>query len=294
MPQAPDVEGIDQALQSWRQGDVVLRDVPYFLHLADLSHPLTKASSEASQDAGPLVGADTLAGIPTIRPGLVILSQTCDLVRSCIGRPLVEVCPLVAVSDQELEDIRRLRRPAFAFVPGVADLNLVADLDMPMAMEKAILARLTRVPGCQTDAERKEFADALARKRARFAFPDDFVAAMSKVKRRLKDRHSRETDEGTLARAINEIRVIATPDWDAETVSLTFLFIMEDEASAPNPGAQSQVSDWVERLDTSGRFQLHEDLPWRLCFLADLDATIYRDSDRLDLDDLSTSRASTT
>jgi hypothetical protein len=41
------------------------------------------------------------------------------------------------------------------------------------------------------------------------------------------------------------------------------------------------------RVDKSGRFHLDPNLPWRLCFLEDIDARDYVESDRLELDDLS-------
>ena len=78
---------------------------------------------------------------------------------------------------QWVEEIRRLKRPAFAYVPITAGDHLVADLDRTMTIEKALVAGWARTPGWETDDELRDFASALARKRSRFAFPDDFVAA---------------------------------------------------------------------------------------------------------------------
>jgi hypothetical protein len=41
-----DAEYINNALQHWRQGDVVLDSGLEFLHLADLSRPLSSASQQ--------------------------------------------------------------------------------------------------------------------------------------------------------------------------------------------------------------------------------------------------------
>jgi hypothetical protein len=35
--------------------------------------------------------------------GLVVVTQSCDVVRSCTERPYVEVCPLVEVDDDPLD-----------------------------------------------------------------------------------------------------------------------------------------------------------------------------------------------
>jgi hypothetical protein len=275
---------IDDALLGWRQGDAVVEKVPFFLHLADTRSPLTPASNAVATGDD----ADGLAGVASDLLGLVVVSQTCDIVRSCTKRPFVEVCALAEVTEQDLEDVRRLRRPAYAFLPGLSHLRLVADLDMTMTVEKSVLVPLQRVEGCRTDTEHRAFADALARKRARFAFPDDFVTAMGKVRQRLKERHGRDSPEGATARALMEIRVMAVPDWDAEQVALHFLFILADDVPPPTSDDEARVSDWVSRFDSSGRFKLDDEMPWRICFLEDLDAASYVSSDRVDLDDLST------
>jgi hypothetical protein len=288
MPTGADHEAIDDALLRWRQGDAVLEEVPFFLHLADVRRPLTPASRAlAAAEGMPADDADGLAGVATNLHGIVVASQTCDIVRPCATRPFVEVCALAEVSEQDFEDVRRLRRPAYAFLPGLAHLHLVADLDMTMTVEKSVLTSLRRVEGCRSDAERRAFADALARKRARFAFPDDFVAAMRRVRQRLKERHGRETPEGASARALAEIRVLADPDWDAPSVTLTFLFILTGDGPPQTSRDEEQIADWMRRFDGSGRFRLHAEMPWRVCFLEDLDAATYTVSDRLDLDDLS-------
>ena len=285
MPPAIDHEAIDDALLEWRQGDAVLEDVPFFLHLADTRRPLTQASQAVASEETLM---DGLAGVASNLLGIIVVNQTCDIVRSCAKRPFVEVCALVEVRQQDLEDVRRLRRPAYAFLPALSHRRLVADLDMTMTIEKSVLVPLRRVAGCETDAERRTFADALARKRARFAFPDDFVAAMRKVRQRLKERHGRDSPEGATARALMEIRVMAAPNWDADQVTLHFLFILADTEPPPTSRDEEQISDWISRFDSSGRFKLDNEMPWRVCFLDDLDAATYLASDRVDLDDLST------
>src|SRR5690606_14455031 len=128
--------------------------------------------------------------------GLVVITQTCDIVRSCTERPYVEVCPLVEVDDDRLREVQRGRRPAYGFVPLVADRKLVADLDRVMTVEKPVVAGWERTPGWGTDAEARSFALALARKRVRFAFPDDFTSLVRKLQKRLEEKHDRESVEG--------------------------------------------------------------------------------------------------
>ena len=283
-----DERPIDQALQAWRQGDVSLDAGLEFLHFADLSRPHSPASAQVAEslardheaiEAGPTPVLDAV-------PGVVMLSQTCDVVRRCRDRPFVEIAPLIEVPGSWVEEIRRLKRPAFAFVPGTVGERLVADLDRTMTVEKAIVARWTRIPGCETDDDMRDFAEALARKRSRFAFPDDFVAATRNLQERLTDKHNRQTDEGAHLRALREIRVRAAPSWDDGEVQLSWWFIKDTDPVDAPVDWPSLVERWIALFDQTGRFRLD---PPIACRLEDMTARDYVESDRLDLDRLSVS-----
>jgi hypothetical protein len=195
---AEQIEDIDAALQFWRQGDVTLDAGLEFLHLADLSIPLSPASQHAAKsitETGGDLSADLNALLDEV-PGLVMLSQTCDIVRSCERRPFVEVAPLAEMQPEQVEAVRRLRRPAFVYVPAVAARGLVGDLDRIMTVEKSIVAHWQRIPGWDTDDEARSFAEAVARKWARFAYPDDFNDASAELKKRVTTRHDKDHAEG--------------------------------------------------------------------------------------------------
>ena len=208
-----DEKAIDEALRAWRQGDVSLDAGLEFIHLADLTRPHSSASLQvagAMEERGDALEAGPVSILDEVR-GVVMLSQTCDVVRECRKRPFVEVAPLIEMSQHEIEGIRRLRRPAFAYVPATAGDCLVADLDRTMTVEKALVAGWTRTPGWETDGELRDFSLALARKRSRFAFPDDFVGAAQAFQRHIAGKHDKRTEEGAHLRALREIRVRAAP-----------------------------------------------------------------------------------
>jgi hypothetical protein len=288
MPALAEGAGAGTPLHEWQQGDVILGDAPFFMHLADLREPLTDESKEQSTNE-PGTETDPLTGVVYQPRGVVIVTQTCDVVREAKDRPFIELCPLVEVDDRKLEEIRRLKRPQFAFIPGVAHLKLVADLDRSMTAEKSVLVGRRRVEGCKSDPEVRNFAEALARKRSRFAFPDDFSAAMGKMYERLRKLHGRKDGAGAAAQSLSDIRVRAAPSWNADRVFLTFFFILDDEAPPPTQDTNRQAEEWVSLFDTSGRFQFDQDMRLRICYLADLDAATYVDSDHLEYDSLSTS-----
>jgi hypothetical protein len=187
-------------------------------------------------------------------PGLVMLTQTCDIVRDCRQRPFVEMAPLVQVTADELENIRRLRKPAFAFVPGAAAGQLVADLDRTMTVEKALVADWRHISGWKTDNELRDFVLALTRKRARFAFPDDFVTAVQPFQARLAEKHDRKSDEGSHVRALREIRVRAAPSWDSERVQLSWWFIKDADPEDAKVDWPAWADKWIKLFQQTKRF----------------------------------------
>lgn len=276
-PDAVGVEQVDERIATWRQGDCVVGD-DWFLFRTNMENPLT--------DDGKAAVVEGVDSAETPVCGFAVLTQTCDLVRSCVDRPVVEVSPLVEVNDQVLHEIDRGRRPSYGFIPGVAARRLVADLDRVMTVEKAVVAVWERIEGCRTDDETRRFSLALARKRARTAFPNDFVKFAKPLTDRMLEKHDKQSDEGRALRALREIRVRAAPSWDADAVELTFWFIRNDDEPAFEP------QDWEPCLTalpqpqpTFARFVRVDGV---VLTLDDLTGRDYVESDPLDLDHLST------
>lgn len=214
------MDKIDNVLLGWRQGDVSQTSEMEFLHLANPSCPNTAAAAEISSTNEELAQLDWVPIAERI-DGIVVLTQTCDIVRSWRDRPYVEISPLAKVADEVVEQARQLKRPVFAYIPSMAENGFVADLDRVMTIEKSVLASLPRIPGCSTDEECRAFSYAIARKRSRFAFPDDFVSAASGFRRRILKKHNRNNVEGRYLRALREIRVCGKPSWNHRNVELT-------------------------------------------------------------------------
>lgn len=96
MPHTPfdvtNIAAIDAVLNKWQQGDAVIGAAFPFVHVADLSLPLTSASR--AEAAAGVVGGVNLTTIGTPTPGFVVVAQTCDLVRSCTNFPLAQIACL--------------------------------------------------------------------------------------------------------------------------------------------------------------------------------------------------------
>lgn len=267
---------IDDALRLWRQGDCVLGDQRFLFRLAP-GAPLTEAATIAA-DAG-VDAAEARVH------GFAVVTQTCDIVRACEGRPFVQVCPLVEVDADRLVEIRRGYRPSYAFLPGTEARRLVADLDRVMTVEKAVVADWERVAGAPQDEDVRRLRQALARSRSRVAFPDDFAQFVSQLRRRVSKKHGAQSDEGLALRALREIRVRAEPSWWASEVSLLFVFVRGDPDETFAGYSWDHYLDlWLNRVQPGGRFR-HVDGVVQT--LDDLTARDYVESDPLDLDRLS-------
>jgi hypothetical protein len=99
---------VDGALDDWCQGDCVLSE-QWFVHRFNPQFPLTDTSRDALNDEGNLVESEVV--------GFAVVTQTCDIVRSCMSRPFLEVVPLVEVDSQKLREIQRGRRKALLNLP---------------------------------------------------------------------------------------------------------------------------------------------------------------------------------
>ena len=277
---------INKALRQWRQGDVSLDEGLEFIYLADRVH--ISARQEPDEEAA--LSRESKEEMSTVVPileeirGVAMLTQTCDVIRDCRKRPFVEVAPLVELEAHVVEEVRRFRRPSFAYVPATASEGLVADLDRTMTVQKAVVAAWARTRGCRTDPEARDFAFALSRKRSRFAFPDDFSRAAGKFQRHIVAAHTKNTPEGAHLRALREIRVRAAPSWDSQAVELDWWFIKESDPDGTRSDWPTFLDQWIGRFEQAGRFQISSSI---ICRLQDISAQDYLDSDHLDLDRLS-------
>jgi hypothetical protein len=272
-------QSVDAALKEWRQGDCVLGE-QWFVHRFDAQLPLTDISRNLASDDSDLVEYEVV--------GFAVVTQTCDILRSCATRPFIEVVPLVKIDNGNLLEIQRGRRPQYALIPALSERCFVADLDRTMTVEKSLVAQWERLLGCSTDQERRVFGQSLARKRVRFAFPDDFTQFSKKLQSRLQEKHSKSSDEGDALRALREIRIRAAPSWNAPRIELMFWFIRyKDESNFNGDGWDILLEKWMYLIQESGRFSSVEG---QVVTLEDLSAEDYVESDPLDLDHLSISR----
>jgi hypothetical protein len=263
---------IDLALRDWRQGDIALGP-KWLTYIADGDAPLTEhAESEKGLHAVTVEAPE----------GVVVVTQTCDIVRPCTARPLVSVAALKRVDADLASEVARGLRPQYVSI--ATQPTLVADLDLVTTVEKSVVASWERTPGWTRENDLRWFAEALARKDSRFAFPDDFARAIKKLQARIRDKHNRDSEEGAALRALREIRVTATPAWGAENVEVFLAFVRHDTPEAARFRWDDHLERWLGLCEAYGVIR---GIEGRVSTLDGLNAREYVESDRLDLDHLS-------
>ena len=204
--------GDDESLQDWRQGDFAV-DVGGFLFagVAECGDAF-----EAEEHVDGIVG-------------LVVISQTCDIVRKTGGRHFIAVCPLIKVHAGELSAIKKGRRPYLTDVENTDEM-VFADLRRIMSIDKAVVCRWERQSGFKAEVSRVRFAAALERKFGQFAFPDEFDRALKTFRERVWSRHNKiQSKPGMVYRSLAQIRFRSDPDWSTEKRTISVVAIMHEK-----------------------------------------------------------------
>lgn len=221
-------------LQAVQQGDIIF-DEHWFVYLS------------TPDDSGNNIVEEEVKGF-------VVLSQTCDIVRSYTERPYLEVCPLVKIeNDHDYKLIFKGMRPRYAYIPAAESKSLVADLDRIMTVDKALASNWSFQKGCRSAVEQQRFAQAIARKRNRFAFPDELVELLRALQKRIVNKHSKSSEEGKLLRELQEIRIAFTPALEAEEVSSLLYFIVADNSLIIQE-LEEQCTSWIELINPTSKY----------------------------------------
>jgi len=288
VPGAQDpLDQIHGAIQEWRQGDLIAGHELPAVVLFRRSQPLTEATAALAAEITGDDAEDDLIGEQEFE-ALVVTSQTCDVVEHPSRFPYVTLSPVVRLDEAQAGEARRGYMPRYPPVPGAGD-DAFADLALSTTIEKALLPGLERTPGLRDDAETRHFQRITERHYGRFAFPDAMHPALQMLRQRLRDKKDRDSFEGYALGLVDEIRLLATPDWTSDSidVDLYFLFRSREEMTA----LDGDLDNWeAQRVEWEGRCVPTDEIKAiRLILLplAELDAETYKASDPWDLGGMS-------
>lgn len=150
------------------------------------------------------------------RDGVVVISQTCDLIRD--NRAEVQVVPLVRLPTQDASQARSGRQPRYAAVSSLGP-EYFADLSIVATVHKKYIVEEFRQHGVDQTSHNdiSNFGQAVGRRFDRYAFPDDVTPWLKPLQDILRSRAPKENSP--LYRPIQkivELRLEAVNGWTAE------------------------------------------------------------------------------
>jgi hypothetical protein len=271
------VARVNERTEQIRQGDVI--EVGATTWLASASAPLTNESAQAE-------GSDFIC-IVAESDRLVVVSQTCDVVRDCVQRPFVLLARVVTLQEPVASEARRGHRPRFVPLPGLG-ADSFADLDLLITVEKSVFLDIEATRALPDTPAQRRFGIAAGRVFSRFAFPDDLQVALRGLVARIRAKHAKNSAEGRALAALQDIRITGSPSWDADAIDVFITFAPGSRAEA---NAVMSDDDWDELVDGWLRqaepFGVIRAVDGAMIPLDELSALEYVESDALDLDHLS-------
>lgn len=166
--------------------------------------------------------------------GVVILSQTCDLVRP--NQALVAVAPLVQLDYSTAGSARSGRRPRFVHVPERGD-DWFADLQQVASVRKDFVVGLDRSHGVVSDSDISSFGRLVGRRFSRFAFPDEVAYWLQPLEQVARAKHARpQSAEGQLFGEVVQLRLELHGSWEAAPYALTLVVILAAGVLPAFPG----------------------------------------------------------
>jgi hypothetical protein len=256
----------DLALRRYRQGDVLLElQSLAMLRMEDdgQSGVLARLFGrvlEARAARTPLRRARLLPGgsfrwleEPTPN-GVVLISQTCDIVQSHLQRPTVQVAKLIQLKGTMAQEAADGRRPRFAAVPNEGG-SWFADLEVIGTIDKLALVRLSNRKGVLSENQLRSFAEAVGRRFSRFPFPDEVTEQTDALVKEVQSKYRKETSPlGQVLQQVLQLRLQAHPRWDDPNAVVT-LFVICNLGVLPTfenpPDVPPNLAQWLQ-LDAAG------------------------------------------
>jgi hypothetical protein len=187
-------------------------------------------------------GSDDFA-TPT---GVVVVSQTCDVVRESLL--YVHVAPRRRLPDNEARQARRGRRPRYVHLSAIGENDFV-DLAQICSVHKSVVAPAERIAGVTSDEDISRFGKAVARHFNRFAYPDDVSIFLNPLADAIQSKSGKlESPEGRLLENVLQLRVESLNGWGEPPYDMRQLIIVEPGTLPMFPN--DELPEFDESLQT--------------------------------------------
>lgn len=157
--------------------------------------------------------------------GVVVISQTCDIVNS--DRPNLIVAVLSEVEEHNRKAAQQQMMPRYVGLPSESEPDLYADLEFVAAVDKGKIADIEYKKGIDPKASEnvRAFALSVGRRFSRFPFPDEVVPWLAPLQGIVKDKVDKTSSPiGRLLEHVAEFRVEST-DWHLPPFEITLHII---------------------------------------------------------------------
>jgi hypothetical protein len=181
---------------------------------------------------------------------VVVITQTCDIIRPPDRRPYLQVADLIRISDANIaKRYAEGETPRYVAVPEVG-ADMFADLDRIMTLDKRLIADCPHHAGVAADQIAiRRFGQSVARNFGRYPFPNYFIESVEPLRSRILRRWDKaESPEGKVLADLVQIRVQPVPDESSSDTDLTLVFIMRQGSLpvlADPPSPSTATTTWL-------------------------------------------------
>lgn len=176
--------------------------------------------------------------------GVVLLSQTCDLVQD---RERVLIAPVAECPPGLMSQVQKGRKPLLIALGTAPDR--IADLERMLSVPRTLLSGATVLQHSVQERSGEE-ADRLSarigRGLYRFAFPDAVHDALGKLQKKIADGYAKETSFATVLRLVDEFRISCTA-WETPGRELSITALVPERYLPP---ADMRDPGWKWGQDT--------------------------------------------
>lgn len=186
------------------------------------------------------------------KEGVVIISQTCDLVLK--NRSTVQVSPLATLPSDIAKLARSGKIPQYVHLPELGDFKF-ANLDIVATFPKADIAFLERIPGVDANLQGGAFGRLVGRRFSRFPFPDVLAQWFEPLKKHVSTKSlNPNTPEYESFGRVVQLRIESKGGWDvSHPLEISLIVILE-------PGTLPMLEDdLLPEIDEVLRKKLYKD-----------------------------------
>lgn len=194
----------------------------------------------------PLMSEDGASSEQETPHGVAVITQCCDLAQNKTG--FVQVAPIRELDGVETTNVRRGRSSRYCALPTLQE-NHHVDLGVITSIAVGLIGNNLKVYSLESERERREFAASIARRYARFAYPDSYRQYLDPLRDAVRNKAGKPNSPlGNVIERIATLRLEAEPSWDAAAdVSLKLLLVVEDgylPSSDGPPQASAALRAW--------------------------------------------------